>query len=176
MNDGLSSYCSGDGSLLTCPAGVYGASAGLTTAACSGLCQAGYYCPAGSASATAFECGGSTRYVLDVIGLRKSIVGRSTCSHACDACDTTCTRFDLVHCCFVVLARYCPAGTGVPLIVFPGNYSTPEPAETVSTRTVSRLWLPGDYCMAGMPYPGAAGESNLCGGRVSEFATPRSAG
>jgi hypothetical protein len=31
-----------------CPAGRYGASAGLSSPLCSGLCRSGYYCPVGS--------------------------------------------------------------------------------------------------------------------------------
>ena len=38
-----------------CPAGTYGNATGLTTAACSAQCRAGYYCPAGSSQ----EYGGS---------------------------------------------------------------------------------------------------------------------
>lgn len=40
-----------------CAAGRYGATAGLTSPACSGLCLAGYYCPAGSTSEREFACG-----------------------------------------------------------------------------------------------------------------------
>jgi hypothetical protein len=45
-----------------CAAGRYGAQAGLTSSACSGLCAEGYYCPMGSASSTAFPCGGAHVY------------------------------------------------------------------------------------------------------------------
>ena len=40
-----------------CPAGYFGSSAGLVSPVCSGLCAAGYYCPAGSTSATLHACG-----------------------------------------------------------------------------------------------------------------------
>jgi hypothetical protein len=39
-----------------CPPGVYGAVSGLGTAACSGLCWAGYYCRAGSTTPVQAEC------------------------------------------------------------------------------------------------------------------------
>ena len=39
-----------------CPAGTYGATTGLSNLACSGLCFAGYHCPAGSTSATQITC------------------------------------------------------------------------------------------------------------------------
>jgi hypothetical protein len=39
-----------------CPAGTYGNTLGQTSSACSGNCAAGYYCPAGSVSATEGKC------------------------------------------------------------------------------------------------------------------------
>lgn len=41
---------------LPCPAGVYSTQTGRTTAACSGYCTAGYYCNAGSNTATQNQC------------------------------------------------------------------------------------------------------------------------
>ena len=46
----------GPSSCLQCPAGTYGAVAGLASAQCSGGCAPGYFCPAGSTSATAQPC------------------------------------------------------------------------------------------------------------------------
>ncbi len=40
-----------------CPPGRYGARSGLRDAFCSGSCEAGYYCPEGSTSATQNPCG-----------------------------------------------------------------------------------------------------------------------
>ena len=40
-----------------CDAPRYGNVQGLTSPECSGVCRAGYYCPAGSTSDTAFPCG-----------------------------------------------------------------------------------------------------------------------
>ena len=54
-------YCEG-GRKMQCPGGRFGASAGLANASCTGHCAAGYFCPPGSVSATAVECG-STRGV-----------------------------------------------------------------------------------------------------------------
>ena len=58
---GNATYCPGndDGGMRTCPAGTWGGAApGKLTADCSGLCTAGFYCPAGSSSSTAVPCGG----------------------------------------------------------------------------------------------------------------------
>ncbi|KAL4094950.1 hypothetical protein PRIC1_010600 [Phytophthora ramorum] len=56
----LGSFCSPDeapGGLRLCPAGTFGSVSGLASAACSGLCTAGYYCPRGSTSDTQLPCG-----------------------------------------------------------------------------------------------------------------------
>ena len=48
-------YCV-SGVRSSCPAGTYGASPGLISAACDGLCAEGYVCPAGSRSGSALQC------------------------------------------------------------------------------------------------------------------------
>lgn len=52
-------YCL-DGTKRACPAGKYGAVAGLAIPECSGDCSAGYYCP--PASARQFACGNASVY------------------------------------------------------------------------------------------------------------------
>ena len=52
-----------------CAAGRYGASTAMTTADCTGVCEAGYYCPSGSTSPEQGPCGSPAAYcpqVLDV--------------------------------------------------------------------------------------------------------------
>ncbi len=50
-------YITGD--VMKCPCGNYGAVTGLSKAACSGKCKAGYNCPAGSTSSTQNKCTGT---------------------------------------------------------------------------------------------------------------------
>ena len=78
-NNYSASYCPGpgDGGLYTCPGGVYGNSSGLTTAACSGGCAAGFYCPPGSSTPTAMLCGNATVYV--VVCVFAVVVGTVVC-------------------------------------------------------------------------------------------------
>jgi len=45
-----------------CPGGTFGAIPGLTSATCSGLCAAGFFCPEGSTSSRQKPCGTSTFY------------------------------------------------------------------------------------------------------------------
>ncbi|POM58887.1 hypothetical protein PHPALM_36409 [Phytophthora palmivora] len=49
------SYCIG-GVKRLCPAGTYGASEGLSTAACTAPCPVGFYCPTGTADYSLFPC------------------------------------------------------------------------------------------------------------------------
>lgn len=52
-------YCTSPASTTSrqpCPAGTYGASVGLASAACDGPCMHGYYCPAGSTRPDAQPC------------------------------------------------------------------------------------------------------------------------
>ncbi len=58
-------YCI-DGVSMPCPAGKYGNITGLSSAACSGDCDGGYYCPAGSSSATQEECGDESLFCPQV--------------------------------------------------------------------------------------------------------------
>ncbi len=52
----VGNYCPGGTQPIKCPCGTYGATTGLSTSACSGLCQAGYRCPEGSTSPKAVAC------------------------------------------------------------------------------------------------------------------------
>ena len=44
------------------PLGRYGSTPGLTSSDCSGLCEAGYFCPYGSTSSRQYPCGGPDVY------------------------------------------------------------------------------------------------------------------
>ena len=58
-------YCIG-GVAQSCTAGRYGVDWGSTNASCTGVCRAGYYCPAGSTSPTQQPCGSVTAYCPEV--------------------------------------------------------------------------------------------------------------
>lgn len=55
-------YCPGDGRRYDCPAGRYGAQAGISDDQCSDICARGHYCEAGSSSPTQHECGSAAVY------------------------------------------------------------------------------------------------------------------
>ena len=64
-------YCSG-GVKVQCPAGTFGNSPGLSTAACDGPCPAGYYCPAGTAGP--LDCGDATLCVQHGCAVRGCVL------------------------------------------------------------------------------------------------------
>eukprot|EP00752_Nemacystus_decipiens_P010517 g9365.t1 len=45
---------------FSCPAGTYGATHGLSSPRCSGICAPGFYCPVGSISPRQWVCGGAS--------------------------------------------------------------------------------------------------------------------
>ena len=50
-------YYAREGLLFLCPAGNYGSTHGLKDPLCSGICEAGFYCPTGSVSSKQKMCG-----------------------------------------------------------------------------------------------------------------------
>ena len=54
------SFSADGATLLACPGGTFGASAGLASASCSGQCLPGFFCSAGSTSSTQNPCGSLT--------------------------------------------------------------------------------------------------------------------
>ena len=84
-------YCAG-GAKAQCGAGYYGGSSGLQTSDCSGKCTAGYYCPAGSVSATANDCGSAAFYCPEGSGAPVAV--RAGYYSACaDDTTTLCCSF-----------------------------------------------------------------------------------
>ncbi len=57
----LGHWCTG-GTRKPCPSGRYGASVGLHSETCTGICAPGYYCPPASFEATQKQCGGPHLY------------------------------------------------------------------------------------------------------------------
>jgi len=72
---GEGSYCA-HGIKYDCPAGAFGSSRGLSSATCSGLCERGHWCPAGSASPLERPC------PVGRFGATRGL-GSSKCSGAC---------------------------------------------------------------------------------------------
>ena len=101
-----------------CPAGTYGASLNLTSAACSGRCTPGYYCPPRSASATEVPCPagryGASHGLADAACDGPAAPGYWTSAASTNATAQRCGSSTV----------FCPSGSAAPLPVAPGHYST----------------------------------------------------
>lgn len=117
-----------------CAAGRYGASAGLTSAACTGLCREGYYCPAGSTSSQEFLCGHASVYCPE--GSPRPIpaaAGRFTLSSIDNSTSTSANT-----------STSASASAS-------GNYYSSEGDERV--RVIEELCPMGSYCSEGVIIP-----------------------
>jgi hypothetical protein len=122
-------YCV-DGIKRKCPAGTYGASTGLSTSLCDGLCSEGHYCLVGSISQTPCDAGrfGATQ------GLKTA-----ACSGECLAgyfCPSASTSSKQNKC--GSDAVYCPRGTASRLTVSAGYYGDGGDHETHFMQTKCR--------------------------------------
>ena len=114
----LGSYCPlGSVLPIPCPAGRFGGSVSLTDSACStvctdgvgcdgstSLCEAGWFCPAGSISARQYSCGGAGMFSAHQ--LHYAIFLSLLTFSGDDAID-----------------KYCPRGSAAPTLVLQGYYS-----------------------------------------------------
>ena len=141
-----------------CDSGRHGSSSGLTTSTCTGDCSAGYACVAGSTNATAAACPAG-RYSLTGAGACTDCPG-GTYSNAAGTSTATCTG----NC---TAGFACPAGSTSPTAVqcTAGRYSSPGaavcspcvPGTFASTvgqaGPCTSLCQPGTYCPSGAVGP-----------------------
>ena len=140
----VGSYClstsGGGGSGVTipilCPAGTYGATVNLTTAACSGPCLAGYICPAGSKIDSVTKC--PAGYYCPT----GSAAGR-----ICSA------------------GGYCPIGVSTPIPCPINTYNPTESTQSVSVTTACQPCPQGRICNTptGTVTPGTCPRGSYCG-------------
>jgi len=68
-------YCMQDGKRYECPAGRYGATAGMTSPTCSGVCEPGYFCPPKSTRPTQNKCGHANVFCPEGSGSPRPVQG-----------------------------------------------------------------------------------------------------
>ena len=146
-----------------CPAGRWGNSSGLVSSLCDGPCLAGYFCPEGSVSDSAFRCGsinvhcpeGSDSPIVTEMGYYSSRVGLQPSLPY--AFDETSTMEIQVLC---EQGYFCENGirTQCP----PGSYGV-----GVGGKSLSSACLPcsaGYYCPSQANFPSLTSEDRECGG------------
>ena len=132
---------------LLVSAGRYGSVPGLAVATCSGPCQAGYYCPAGSFSPTSVTCpsgaycpAASANYTLCDPG-QYSPAGSDMCLACAAGFYGSTSGMTVPTCTGDCSAGYaCPAGstssTSSSNVCPPGQYSAPGAASCSNCRWV----------------------------------------
>ncbi|TYZ57690.1 hypothetical protein PybrP1_008537 [[Pythium] brassicae (nom. inval.)] len=193
-------YCVG-GVKRLCPAGVYGSTLGLASAACTAPCPAGYFCPVGASDATAHPC--SAKYAFCRQGsARPTHVSEGFYT---TVAPTTDRRVDQIMCpagsyCVGGIVTLCPGGTygsttglSTPLcsgrckdgfLCAAGSTSaTPLPCPTGSycTNGIATLCPAGTYgSTTGLSMPACSGKCRgrfVCAaGSTSPTETPCAAG
>jgi len=160
-----------------CPAGLYGSDAGLSTAACNGLCQAGYYCNAGSTTSTQQVCEAgyfcpTGTYSTCPTGTASCPTGAGTQLPQLCPAGTYCPKGSSIAtkcpggtynntsgatsssaCISCPVGYYCPEGSLQPISCLAGTYSIYQNAITKNTC---------QYCRAGTYSNNAASSCVLC--------------
>lgn len=172
-----------------CPAGRFGASGGLSSAACDGKCAAGHYCPAGSTSRRQVACPAG-RYGAPLAGGSANSSAPAATNHGGDrglalappradlsggapglksvACSGRCAAgFWCPAGSTSPFERacggdevYCPAGSGSPVAAKPGHYTVG--GANATARTAQRPCEPGSFCHGGVKFdcpPGTFGSA-----------------
>lgn len=136
-----------------CAPGRFGNTSGLVSEFCSGLCEAGHYCIAGSTSTTQFPCGSDDVFCPVGSGYPvKAGSGRRTINTA-GVDDETRREYEALceegHYCSKGVQHKCPIGTF-------GN--------TTGLRSAlcSGPCLPGFYCPAGSVVPSVCSQGHYC--------------
>lgn len=144
------SYCvTGSGLPVLCPAGRFGSATLLTAATCNGACTAGYFCVAGSTSATATICplgsycpASSSVATACAAGLYGSTtaLATSSCTGPCTAgywCPLGASSATANAC---AAGYYCPPAAGAAIACPLGTYASVTRSTTAAC---------GGQCSAG---------------------------
>ena len=131
----LGHFCAG-GVKTQCPASRYGSTRGLEEASCTGPCETGYVCPAGSTSGSAsnFKC----------------LAGHYCPSGSTVSDANMCGGADV----------YCPAASTAPVDVPTDSYSTPV-EDDARMRSSVRKCEPGWQCVGGVRSPCTTEEATI---------------
>lgn len=162
-------YCR-RGIRIKCPAGRYGATPGLSDDACSGLCEAGFYCPEASTSPQQIECGGvdvfcpeGSKEPLAVYPGYYTVGGRNTNIPADRAmyCRET----------YGVLDSAPPLRGPFHLDFDDGRYCTSGQIGDNETRSTQKMCEPGHFCVGGLRYECPPGTYGVADGETNPQCT-----
>jgi hypothetical protein len=173
---------SGASTCSMCAAGRFGATNVMNTSACSGVCTAGYACPAGSTNATVSVCPAGQYSMSGAGSCTMCAAGRfgalplmadASCTAACPAGTFGSTSgLSTPACSGNCTAGYaCPAGSITPAVCLPGQYSaagTGACSDCAAGRYGNTTGLTTEACTAACAagfFGGAAGlTTSSCSG------------
>jgi hypothetical protein len=138
-----------------CPAGRYGNREGLTSSSCSGVCEAGYYCPLGSTSSKQHVCGGSGYYCPEGSSLPfPAPSGKKSIDLTTVSTEDRLNAYRTEDC---SLGHYCVNGKEYPCpLGYYGNQTA------LQTSDCDGHCLPGTYCPVGSILPQACPVGHYC--------------
>ena len=127
----------------------YGQNAAETAASCTGVCEAGYWCPAGSTSMRERACPGGTWGMAG--STNTSCSGTCAQGHYCPLASTSSRRFPCSSPAF-----YCAEASASPALVPAGHYSVPlstaEGADALPVTVFATVapCVAGEFCARGV--------------------------
>lgn len=157
----LGSYCV-DGVAILCPAGKFGNASSLVGAACSGQCQAGYFCPPGSVQARPLRCQGPKQFCPAGSGLPQQVsVGFYTIGGRIRPTPAAALASDAQSVCYSTPGPMdVPAGISASAL-FAGNINATFDPERYCRSAETGDWderkdqlpcPPGSFCVGGLRY------------------------
>jgi hypothetical protein len=153
-------YClAGSAAPAPCGPGRWGNTSGLQTSACSGVCPMGSFCLPASVIPSLCPPG---RFGATSGAENSSCSGACAAGYVCAAGSVTSTAAPCGD-----ASVYCPAGSGLPLGVPLGWFSTPDDVDSdPAYRTGASTCVAGEYCVGGVrrdcpggTYSGSAGQT-----------------
>eukprot|EP01041_Mallomonas_annulata_P008562 gene8562-17664_t len=143
-----------------CPPGKFGATEGLNSSLCSGDCESGYYCLAGSTSPRQHECGGPGMFCPGGAGSPVSAgAGRRTVGGSSNTTRTSDELCERGHYCVQGEQFMCPIG-------YYGD------VRGLSTATCTGLCIAGEYCPPGSVKPSICPKGHFCPDGKTRVACP----
>ncbi|KAJ8535084.1 hypothetical protein ON010_g13655 [Phytophthora cinnamomi] len=166
------SYCIA-GVMRLCPAGTYGGSEGLATAACTAPCPAGYYCPIGTVDYTQYPCTPRTSFCRQGSSVPVAVdTGYYTVASQAEL------RTDEIVCpagsyCIGGVHYLCPertygATTGLASKACSGRCQDGYMCPRGSTSPTQSPCPGGNFCVDGVQYPCPAGTYGATTGLASK--------
>jgi hypothetical protein len=143
-------YCPDGRARIPCPAGRYGSTSALVSRNCSGPCEKGHWCEAGSADPKQHRCAAG-RFGAEEGMTSPECSGPCAEGYFCGDAQANVTRTPGDAEC-AVAGEFCPLGSAAPTSATAGHY-TVGGTDSGRRRRAETLCPPGSYCVGGERFP-----------------------